>query len=150
MNVHSRYDAPLAAAEADRATSRRGAVEHLLAEDSAPLRVIGDSPAFRRVMDQLIRLAPSSVPVLIEGETGSGKEIAARVLHYLGPRRGHPFIPINCGAVPDALIETELFGHERGAFTDAKASRRGVVAHAEKGTLGLDFANPLRYLPERP
>lgn len=81
--------------------------------------------------------------MLIEGETGSGKEVAARAVHYWGPRSAGPFVPVNCGALPDHLIEAELFGHERGAFTDAKLSRRGLVAEANGGTLFLDEVDAL-------
>jgi DNA-binding NtrC family response regulator len=84
------------------------------------------------------RLANFDATVLIQGETGTGKELAARALHYLGARRGAPFIPVNCGAVPDTLVESEFFGHVRGAFTDARETRAGVVAQAENGTLFLD------------
>jgi two-component system, NtrC family, response regulator GlrR len=83
-------------------------------------------------------VARCDVPVLIEGETGTGKELAARAIHYLSQRRNHPFIPVNCGAIPDNLVENELFGHERGAFTDAKETQIGLIGQAEGGTLFLD------------
>jgi DNA-binding NtrC family response regulator len=104
---------------------------------------IGASPAFLAMLDQLHRMAASIAPVLIEGETGCGKELAARALHYHGVRRAGPFVPVNCGALPDHLLEAELFGHERGAFTDAKAARRGLVAEAHGGTLFLDEVDAL-------
>lgn len=81
--------------------------------------------------------------MLIEGETGSGKELVARAVHYRGTRRAGPFVPVNCGALPDHLVEAELFGHERGAFTDAKTARRGLVVQANEGTLFLDEVNAL-------
>ncbi|MDX1656195.1 MAG: sigma-54 dependent transcriptional regulator [Candidatus Competibacteraceae bacterium] len=104
----------------------------------ARANLIGHSPAFQTCLKMIRKLARWSVPVLIQGETGTGKELAARALHYLGPRRGKPFIPLNCGAVPDTLLANELFGHERGAFTDARSAHRGLIAQAEGGTLFLD------------
>jgi two-component system, NtrC family, response regulator GlrR len=108
-----------------------------------PFRIIGESPVFLRALDRLRRIAFSDAPVLIEGETGSGKEVAARAVHYGGARRAAPFVPLNCGALPDALFESELFGHERGAFTDARERRRGLVSEAEGGTLFLDEVDAL-------
>ncbi len=100
--------------------------------------LIGNSPAFTRMLELVKRLALCDATVLIEGETGTGKEMVARSIHYNSDRRGNPFIPVNCGALPDELMENELFGHVKGAFTDAKLSSKGVVAQAEKGTLFLD------------
>ncbi len=107
-------------------------------EDLARLQLVGESPPFLEALGLCRRMAVCDATVLIEGETGTGKEAAARALHYLGPRRTAPFIPINCGAIPDSLVESELFGHVRGAFTDARESRAGVIAQAEGGTLFLD------------
>jgi DNA-binding NtrC family response regulator len=104
----------------------------------AQLKLVGDSPAFRAVLRAASRIAACDATVLIQGETGTGKELFARALHYLSARRNGPFIPVNCGAIPDALIETELFGHVRGAFTDAKEARQGLIAQARGGTLFLD------------
>jgi len=104
---------------------------------------VGSSPVFQSWLRQLSRVAASSAPVLIEGETGSGKELAARAIHYRGERAAGPFVAVNCGALPDYLVEAELFGHERGAFTDAKAARRGLVAQADGGTLFLDEVDTL-------
>ena len=103
----------------------------------------GASPVFLATLAQIRRIASSEAPLLIEGETGSGKELAARAVHYWGIRKIGPFVPVNCGALPDQLLEAELFGHERGAFTDAKASRRGLVAQADGGTLFLDEVDAL-------
>lgn len=114
------------------------AVDERLTEEFTQLNLIGRSPAFLRALSMIRKIARCDVPVLIQGETGTGKELAARAIHYLGARRDHPFIPVNCGALPDGLIETELFGHVKGAFTDAKEPRAGVVAMASGGTLFLD------------
>ena len=105
--------------------------------------LFGQSPAYETMTRQIRKIAVTSAPVLIEGETGSGKEVAARAIHYLGERQDKPFIPLNCGAVPDSLFESELFGHARGAFTDAKQARRGLIAEACGGTLFLDEIDAL-------
>jgi two-component system response regulator GlrR len=105
--------------------------------------ILGASDAMRAALAQIRRVAASEAPVLVEGETGSGKELAARAVHYWGVRKDGPFVPVNCGALPDHLLEAELFGHERGAFTDAKAARRGLVAEANGGTLFLDEVDSL-------
>jgi DNA-binding NtrC family response regulator len=106
--------------------------------DVASLNLIGHSAAFEQFLTRLRKAAACEAPVLIEGETGSGKELAARAIHYLGPRQDFPFIPVNCGAIPDELVENELFGHESGAYTDAKGPQVGAVTQAHKGTLFLD------------
>jgi DNA-binding NtrC family response regulator len=93
---------------------------------------------------QLIaKFARCAVPVLIHGETGTGKELAARAIHYEGRRRDHPFVAVNCGAIPDTLVENELFGHDRGAFTDARSRCDGLIACAHGGTLFLDEIDAL-------
>lgn len=106
--------------------------------DSAGLSLVGASESFRATLQLIQRLASCEATTLIAGETGTGKEAAARAIHYLSARRDFPFIPIHCGALPDSLLETELFGHERGAFTDAKERRTGLVAEANGGALFLD------------
>jgi DNA-binding NtrC family response regulator len=120
--------------------------------------VVGQSPAFLRCVKLIRRIAGSDATVLIQGETGTGKELAARAIHYLGLRRAAAFIPVNCGALPESLVEAELFGHARGAFTDARETRVGVIAQAENGTLFLDEIDALgvhaqrallRFLQER-
>jgi two-component system response regulator GlrR len=105
--------------------------------------LIGGSPAFQAMARQIAKIARTDACVLIEGETGVGKEISARAIHYLGDRRSKPFVPLNCGAIPEALVESELFGHARGAFTDAKVARAGVIAQAHGGTLFLDEVDAL-------
>jgi DNA-binding NtrC family response regulator len=106
--------------------------------DSARLSLVGASEPFRATIELIQRLATCEATTLIAGETGTGKEAAARAIHYLSARRNFPFIPIHCGALPDSLLEAELFGHERGAFTDAKERRSGLVAEADGGALFLD------------
>jgi sigma-54 dependent transcriptional regulator, flagellar regulatory protein len=98
----------------------------------------GNSAVIRAVMQQLELVAPYNSTVLLTGETGTGKEVAARAVHTLSPRRVHPFVAVNCGAIPADLLESELFGHEKGAFTGAIALRRGRFELAEHGTLFLD------------
>ena len=105
--------------------------------------MIGQSPAFVDTVRRIERIARCEAPVLIEGETGTGKELAARAIHYGGSRRDGPFVPVNCGAVPGDLVENELFGHKRGAFTDANVEQLGLVAHARHGTLFLDEIDAL-------
>jgi DNA-binding NtrC family response regulator len=101
-------------------------------------RIIGDSPATRRLREEIARLAALDVPVLIRGETGTGKELVARVLHELGPRARQSFIALNCGAISEGLLESELFGHERGAFTGAGRAHKGIFEEAGGGTVLLD------------
>ena len=102
------------------------------------LGLLGRSPVFAEALRLTRRFAETSAHVLVQGETGTGKELVARALHYLGDRRFKPFVPVNCGALPDNLMENELFGHGRGAFTDARERQRGLIASAEGGTLFLD------------
>lgn len=101
-------------------------------------RIIGESPAIKALRSTLERVAPTDLPVLILGESGSGKEVVARAIHYNGPRFGNPFLPVNCAAIAETLLESELFGHEKGAFTDAHATRPGKFELAGNGTLFLD------------
>ena len=100
--------------------------------------LLGTSPAMQEVYALIDRVADSDTSVLVTGETGTGKELAARALHDRSRRRGGPFVPINCAAVPATLLESELFGHARGAFTDARATRTGILCQANGGTLFLD------------
>jgi DNA-binding NtrC family response regulator len=105
--------------------------------------MLGESPVFQQLLATLKHLARYDATVLLEGETGTGKELAARAVHYDGPRRAKPFLPINCGALQDSLIENELFGHCRGAYTGAHTDERGLVEAAEGGTLFLDEVDSL-------
>jgi DNA-binding NtrC family response regulator len=102
------------------------------------LPLIGRSRALQEIRRAIATAAPTSVPVLIIGETGTGKEIVARTLHTMSPRAAGPFVAVNCAALPDALLESELFGHERGAFTGAWAQRQGCFELAHGGTILLD------------
>ncbi len=113
-------------------------VTQTLKEKLGLQQLVGESPAFLAEMKKLRAVARCDVNVLISGETGTGKEVCARAIHYLSPRTHKPFIPVNCGAIPAELVENELFGHERGAFTDASTSQCGLIHEAEGGTLFLD------------
>jgi two-component system response regulator AtoC len=102
-------------------------------------QLIGQSPAFRAVLDRARKVVPlGNMSVLITGETGTGKEVLAQALHYHGPRAAHPFVEVNCAALPGQLLESELFGHEKGAFTDARTAKPGLFEVADRGTLFLD------------
>jgi two-component system, NtrC family, response regulator GlrR len=100
--------------------------------------IIGESPVFVALLSQISSIAKHDVSVLILGETGTGKEVFARAIHYCSQRSGKPFIPVNCGAIPVDLLENEFFGHESGAFTSANCPRRGILKEADGGTLFLD------------
>jgi DNA-binding NtrC family response regulator len=100
--------------------------------------IVYASPAFHRVLELVRKVAATDASVLIEGESGTGKELIARAVHSSSARRNHPFIPINCGALPEGLLESELFGHARGSFTGAVANKRGLFEEARDGTLFLD------------
>ena len=117
-------------------------VRHLR-ETQTLAKLVGESPALLKTIELLPSIAASDATVLIIGETGAGKELVARALHYLSNRASFPFVPVNCGALSDMLFEDELFGHERGAFTGAHLRRVGLIAHAERGTLFLDEVDTL-------
>ncbi len=101
-------------------------------------QLVGDGPMFLAELEKIPYVAKSNATVLISGETGTGKELFARAIHYLGLRSGHPFVPVNCGSIPVDLVENELFGHARGAFTGAHAEHAGLIQDAHGGTLFLD------------
>ena len=112
--------------------------------EKGPLdRIVGTSEQILQLHKQIRKLAPVSTTVLISGESGTGKELVARALHEMSPRTAMPFVPVNCGAIPPGLVESELFGHTRGAFTDAKTAKRGLFAEADGGTLLLDEVGEL-------
>jgi len=101
-------------------------------------KLIGDSPAMAELRTTISKVARSQAPVYIAGESGVGKELAARLIHELGPRSGAPFVPVNCGAIPSELMESEFFGHKKGSFTGAHADKDGLFHAAQGGTLFLD------------
>jgi len=105
--------------------------------------LVGDSGCFLRVIDKIPRIAQSDATVLISGETGTGKELFARAIHYNSPRRAKPFVPVNCGALPDHLFENEFFGHAKGAYTDASSTEQGLLGLTDGGTLFLDEIDAL-------
>jgi len=107
-------------------------------EMAGRIQLVGRSPGILRLRREIDRLAETDLPVLILGENGTGKEVVAQLIHYLGERREHPFIAVNCAAIPESLAESELFGHEKGAFTDAHESRPGKFELAHNGTIFLD------------
>lgn len=115
-------------------TSLRAAVGREISFDS----IVAESPAMRQVLDLVARVAPTDATVLIQGESGTGKELVARALHANSRRRQQPFIALNCGALPEPLLESELFGHARGAFTGAVEAKKGLFEEADRGTLFLD------------
>ena len=128
MKLHDLHDA----------AARGDAPSEKAERDGEVAGLIGRSPALMEVLRRIRRIATTDATALIGVESGTGKELAARAIHYLGPRRDKPFVCVNCGALPDGLIESELFGHERGAFTGAGGPAAGLVAEAEHGTLFLD------------
>jgi DNA-binding NtrC family response regulator len=108
-----------------------------------PDLLVGESEVFLQAVRKVGLLAQSKAPVVISGETGSGKELLARAIHYQSARNSKPFIPVNCGALPDDLFENELFGHVKGAYTNASSAEKGLIAEAEGGTLFLDEVDAL-------
>src|SRR5437763_15706048 len=106
-------------------------------------QLIVEGPAMKEVLRGVQKVAPTTTTILIEGESGTGKEVVARALHELSPRADRPFVAVNCGAIPEQLIESELFGHAKGAFTDARTAKRGLFEEADGGTLLLDEVGEL-------
>jgi DNA-binding NtrC family response regulator len=151
--LHQRLNRLLVGETRDRDFIKDGLSQELGLE-----QLVGRDPAFLRVIQTLPLIAKSEVPVLITGETGTGKELCARAIHHLSRRRSFPFIAVDCSAIPDHLFENELFGHARGAYTDAHLDQKGLAAMADRGTLFLDEidslsapaqAKLLRFLQER-
>jgi formate hydrogenlyase transcriptional activator len=118
--------------------AEKRSLEETLRRSFGEVELVGDSAAMRNVLEQVEVVAPTGASVLLIGETGTGKEVIARALHAGSPRSSQPFITVNCAALPKELIESELFGHEKGAFTGASAQRKGRFELADKGTLFLD------------
>src|SRR5438270_3307488 len=129
-------------------TPRGGLQTQALKERLGSKFLVGESPAFLEEVNKIPLLARCNASVLISGETGTGKEVCARAIHYLSPWASKPFIPVNCGAIPAELVENELFGHERGAFTGAKSSQVWLIQEAEGGTLFLDEIDCLPLLSQ--
>jgi DNA-binding NtrC family response regulator len=125
------------------ATLRGDEIRTRLKEKIGLQQIIGESAALQREIRRLPRIAACDAPVLIAGESGTGKEVVARAIHYLGPRSSAAFIPVNCGAIPEALAESELFGRKRGAFTGAVSDQAGMIQEADGGTLFLDEVDSL-------
>ena len=119
-----------------------------LTEKLGMQQLIGQSEVFVAETSKIPLIANSEISVLIAGETGTGKEMVGRAIHYLSPRAGKPFVPVNCGAILVELLENELFGHERGAFTGASSARGGLIQEAEQGTLFLDEVDSLPQLAQ--
>jgi len=109
----------------------------------AASRLLGKSEPVKRIRGLIERLARGQAPVYISGESGTGKELAARLIHELGPRAAHPFVPVNCGAIPEQLMESEFFGHKKGSFTGAGQDKEGLFRAADSGTLFLDEVGDL-------
>ena len=137
-------DALAAAVQRRRAALGRAELAHLEAQAHAFRDIVGDSPALKAALERAARLVPHrDATILVTGETGTGKELLARALHYGGPRAAAPFVELNCAALPAPLLESELFGHERGAFTDAKTAKPGLFEVAQGGTMFLDEVDHL-------
>jgi DNA-binding NtrC family response regulator len=140
---------PLPSNDVLRLAVQRAAERHRLIEENRRLReplapragfdnIVGKSPAMAAVFDLVRRAARSEANILIQGESGTGKELIARAIHAQSPRAAEVFVPVDCAALPDALLESELFGHERGAFTGADRTKPGMIEVADRGTLFLD------------
>lgn len=108
-------------------------------------QLVGEDPAFLRTLERVPKIAQTTVPVLVLGETGTGKEFTARAIHHLGNHRNQPFVPVDCGAIPDHVFENEMFGHVRGGYTDAHSDQKGLAEIADGGTLFLDEVDSLSH-----
>ncbi len=147
----------LAAAERDRAEARgrsEGVAVRVrtLSDKGEALpacgRIVGRSPAWQRVLTRALRVAPTQTTVFLQGDSGTGKEVVARFIHQASPRKSGPFVAINCAALPEQLLESELFGYERGAFTGAQQAKAGQIELAARGTLFLDEVSEMSLLAQ--
>jgi two-component system response regulator HydG len=148
QGAHDFLTKPVSLDELERTLERAARQRELLEEnrrlrrlagaDAIDAEILGDSEATVRLRELIARVAPGDAAVLVQGESGTGKELVARAIHALSPRATRPFVVVHCGAIPDNLIESELFGHERGAFTGAERRRSGLFEAAHGGTLLLD------------
>jgi two-component system response regulator HydG len=146
--AHDFLTKPVSLEQLERVLERASQARDLLQEnrrlrrlagtDSGADEILGDSPEIEAVRALIVRIGPSDAPVLVTGESGTGKELVARAIHARSPRSAKPFVVVHCGAIPENLIESELFGHERGAFTGADRKRAGLFEAAHGGTLFLD------------
>ena len=121
-----------------RLKEENAALKKALAHAGDFANIVGESPAIQELKERIARVAPTPSTVLISGESGTGKELVARAVHAYSPRRSEPFVAVNCGALPETLLESELFGHVRGAFTGAESNKKGLFEVAEHGTILLD------------
>jgi DNA-binding NtrC family response regulator len=128
----------VAARHALETTDMQRQLEHMRDELQERYKMVGESTGMKRVWNLIRKVAPTTASVLITGESGVGKELVARAIHLQSPRAARPFVPLNCAAIPKELIESELFGHEKGAFTGAGTARIGKIQEADAGTLFLD------------
>ena len=128
----------VAARHALETTDMQRQLEHMRDELQERYKMVGESAGMKRIWSLIRRVAPTAASVLITGESGVGKELVARAIHLQSPRAARPFVPLNCAAIPKELIESELFGHEKGAFTGAGTARMGKIQEADAGTLFLD------------
>ncbi len=126
------------AVEKKRLTDENTYLKSALKDQNQYANIIGKSPKIRKIFDYIDKVANSSATVLITGESGTGKELVARAIHFRGNRAKQPFVSINCGAMPESLLESELFGHEKGAFTSADSTKRGLLETAHKGSFFFD------------
>ncbi|OIN96335.1 hypothetical protein AUJ66_06575 [Candidatus Desantisbacteria bacterium CG1_02_38_46] len=118
-------------------------MEQIVVETYLAEGIVGKSAAIKKVIDLAKKVAPTDSTILISGETGVGKELIARYIHHLSPRQDKSFVALNCGAIPETLLESELFGHKKGAFTDAVADKKGLFEEANDGTFFLDEVGEL-------
>ncbi|MEX2500719.1 MAG: sigma-54 dependent transcriptional regulator [Wenzhouxiangellaceae bacterium] len=137
-DAEKQHVAPLASVPSESDAQKSEISEHPDQQSAILERMIGHSDAIMRVRQTIVKLARSQAPVMISGDSGTGKELAARLIHDLGPRSEQPFVAVNCGAIPSELMESEFFGHKKGSFTGADTDKEGLFQNANGGTLFLD------------